>query len=87
MLTFENVFSAKLNLLPWKMLLSYKCCKSIFKPFSKGQKQAFNSKTDHKKNTSAEVSPVLFIYLFLFINEACTNQTKACATEIMARAI
>ena len=53
MLTFEDVFSAKLNFLPSKMLLSCKCCKSIFKPFSKEQKEAFNLKTYHKKNTSA----------------------------------
>ena len=35
MLTFEDAFSAKLNLLRCKMLLSCKCCKSTFKPFNK----------------------------------------------------
>ena len=34
-----------------------------------------------------EVRSVSFIYLFLFVYETCTNQTKTCATEIIARAI
>ena len=34
-----------------------------------------------------EVRSVSFIYLFLFVYETCTNQTKTRATEIIPRAV